>query len=382
MKYNIFRIWLMLLMGLCFLSLNRAQGTQFPKQSPRIEIYDSLVIGGNSIYLTDYSSKTKLFLGYDYYTYDIIMFDIKGENIKRFNKYGEGPEEYNHSNSMTVKYWGEGAVVVRTNDKLKFYSFDGKFLGKTKTGDGASIAPRRQLFVYQDRNKDTNLVYYADKYSAYSMTEAGFYEDTSRRVIVNFNLETGKTSRFVGFEKGSVYLNGEEYYPDILPVFSLNYEKRLLDVVFKNGQKVYRYDIDDGFKLVATIDLNADNFGKLTGVPFGRKTNSYKIKQLNSSYIRIHSYGDTIVALYFKGRREEDVFSTVEKENASVGEVEKYMQVLVNGEKTCKDIKLPGNILVYNYIFDLTGKIIFKKAPNQYDEENNSNTFLIGKIVY
>ena len=99
-------------------------------------LYDSLIFKGGNIYLADYNKNLRLYLGYDYYGTDILLYNEKGEIISQFNKYGEGPEEYHFSNSMTARFWDSKSIVVRTNNQLKIYSFEGRFLRTIKIDDG------------------------------------------------------------------------------------------------------------------------------------------------------------------------------------------------------------------------------------------------------
>ena len=373
-KYTYPLAFTLVLFALC----QSLQGQQ--EITARLVIYDSLQVEGSKITLNDYDEKSGLYLGFNPHRLDVVFYNENGDIINHFNRFGEGPEEYRYKN-FKVFFWCDESIVIVDGDKLKNYSYSGDFLGTINLDNDSFNVYRKSMSFYTDKHGDMNSVYYADVYSKYSMFDPNFYNDSSRKVFYNWNLDKQVGKRYVCFEENSIYTNGKVYYPHIMPISSLNSEKRVFDVIYPNEQKVFRYDIDNDFSFKEILALNANYFGVVQGLPFSQRMDNIQFKQSNSSYVQFSSFADTLLNVYFQGIDKELIGGSVEDLNAGIEAIPKYIQVLVGKKKLCKDIKLPIRVMGFWYVHNLD-KIIFSKAPNEFDEENNTNTFLIGKIVY
>lgn len=344
-----------------------------------IQFYDSLLVAGSFIAMVDYNTESDLYLGYNIHNFDIVVFNRKGSIIHQFNRYGEGPEEYKNRNFI-ARFWDNRSIAVLMNNGLSIYTFEGSYLNTMRLDNDPKWILRENLSVFTNNKCEKNAVYYADSYTPYTIHMPEFYDDTARKFFINSNFAHNSHRRYICYEESSMYRNGDFYFSHYRPISSLNREKGFLDVIYQNEPVVFRYDANNEFNFAGTTELDPCYFGKANGMPFGQKAgDNIKFKQGNSSYEQIFSFADTVITVYFKGAPEIKASSVYEL-NKMIGQIPKYMQILVNGKKICRDIELPEYVFGFSYIHNLH-EMVFKKAANLYDEENYTNTFLVGRLV-
>jgi hypothetical protein len=353
----------------------------YPKRA-YIVVSDSIIVKTSNVGNIDYNYQNRLYVTVNEFSKDILIFNEKGKIVSMFNKFGEGPEEYKSNHSLYVYFFDSTTVIVLSNNIFKRYSFTGKYVGAIPLDNESKGLLRYNVNMYIDKNGDTNFIYRADQYTKYRIFTPEFYDDTSYRFFINYNLKTGKSKRVITYEDVSIYKNGDVYYPNVVPVGYVNKRKRLFDVLFPNDNYLYRYDLDNNFSLHSIVELKPDYFGKMPGLPFGKRPrNNFRYLQQNSSFQDLISVNDTIVTMYRKGLKEDETFSTIEEANENIDKFPYYLQVLINNKKISKDIKIPDGMLVLSYFHSLN-KLLIKESPNEYDEMNNSVTFYICKIEF
>ncbi len=296
--------------------------------STRIVIYDSIIINESKVSSLKYNETINLYLAFNPNSKDILFIKKNGIVNNRFNKYGRGPEEYSIIRSIT--FWNDSSIVILTGSTLQHYDLDGNYIGNIKLDKENPISFRKNISVYKDTSGNINIFYYANNLSN---TKYGINNDFYLKQLHFYNINPSKNiqKRFISIEKESIYYNKELYYSHHIPIYSLNRSKRIIDVNFPNEQNVFRYSIDSGFKLKKTIDLNANYFGRIKGIPWGKQPESSIIFiQQNSNYIKLFSFADTLVTFYFGGLPDEELTNSVESLNARISRIPKYVQLFIN----------------------------------------------------
>lgn len=372
-------VWVSCLSFFSISSLIGQNSQNIIEKKAYIQFYDSLQVNGSFIALVDYNKKTDFYLGYNIHDFDIVLFNRKGSIIHQFNRYGEGPEEYNNRDFI-ARFWDNSSVAVLVRNGLRIYAFDGSYLETVHLDDEPRGILRKDLSVYTNNKGEKNAVYYADSYTPYTVYVSEFYDDTTRKFFINSNFTLNSDRRYIRYEESSLYRNGDFYFSHYWLISSLNREKGFFDIIHQNEPVVYRYDANNNFNFVGTLELDPCCFGKAKGIPYGQNAGDIiKFKQGNSSYEQIYSFADTVITVYFKGAPEIKASSVYEL-NKMIDQITKYLQVLVDGRRICRDIELPEYIISFSYIHSLH-EMVFKKAANLYDEENYTNTYLVGRLV-
>lgn len=343
-----------------------------------LTIYDSIIVKGSKILIRDFNPMTGLYLANNRNSKDIVLFDKTGKIKILFNRYGKGPKEY--SLIRDVDFWDDNSLVILTGNVLQHYEITGKYIQTIELDNENPITTRIRLSVFTDMENNKNIFYYADSIPDINNYSNEYYFNTMRLFYL---VNPGKkfTRRFIKIDEKSKY-SKDIIYTHYLPNYSINNEKRCIDINFPNEQKIFRYDLDDSLKLIKSFPISADFFREDKGTPVGRKPkNSITDMIQTPNFVKVFSFGDTLLTLYFGGLDEKKETYSIEQANIKMSEVPKYIQVFINEKKVVPDIKLPNRIMSIRYIHNLN-EIVFAKAPNNYDELHNTNTFLIGKIEY
>jgi len=250
--------------------------------------------------------------------------------------------------------------------------------------DDTPIEFRRSLTFFNNPVGDTIVFYTADSLpKTVGIPPPSKQKENylTKRFFIQSNIHNKTFKRVISIPKESIYY-GNDYFSSLIPIYCINKEKHFIDVNFPNEQKIYRYDINKNYRFIKTIDLGSDLFGDVEGIPWGKKPdNVLSFIQRNSNYTKIFSFGDTLVTFYFKGLQEDEINFSIEKMNEEILKIPKCIQLFINEKKIGKDIILPKRIQHITYVYNLN-RIIFYKGPNEFDENNNTNTFLIGKIDF
>ncbi len=378
MRYNNY----LLLFSILFIYFQNSTGQNSGKYqyNGKLTIYDSIIVQASNIAIYDYYEKKGLFLGTNYHSKDIVIFDKKGHIKYSFNSLGDGPKEYRQTNIIISKFFTYNSVVVLSKNAFVNYSFDGNFIKVIKLDDENSALFRKNVNIFINNSGDSCTIYSADQYTSHRSINVDFYNDTSYKFFYFINFNKNVKRRIITYEKNSIYRNNEFYYPEVRPKAYVNSTKGILYVLFPHDTKLFEYDINNNFQLFSVLDLKPDFFGHLNGINYGKKPEMPMPFILsNSLYSNLSTLGDTIITTYNQKMKEDEIFTSLEEANENMELIRKYIQIFIKNKKMCEDIRIPQNVSGIAYTLS-KNEIFFKKVPNQYDEMNNTATFYIGKI--
>ncbi len=364
---TIFYLIVILIFASCNINDKKTNNT-----SSYIEITDTIVFKNTLEFnLTDF--KNNRFLGYDYYSKQIICYAKDGSQIFRFKKIGGA--EFEYQNISDVKFYTDTTIVILTGNQVKEYNFEGKYK-KTIFWDNVPPQYPRNFLEIKVIQKDT-FVFYRVERGGFT-GDPKFYTDTNRKYITGANITNPKRYNLVKFEKNSIYLNGEEYYQQTTPVFTFNKTGDSVFVIFPHETKLYKYSVFNE-NLSSCVSFNSKVFKKPIGTKFGQTEDGFKLFQINSYYFKLFNSNDTIFALLYPGVNEEEVCETITELNKVEDEL--YLDILLSSGKLIDEIKLPKGISSIATIVS-SNEIYFYKYQSQEEVDSRNSYFLKGKIVY
>jgi hypothetical protein len=206
------------------------------------EFLDSVVVESMAeLYLADKDENTGRLLFNDWFMTELLLTDLKGEEISRFGLSGEGPNQV--QNPTEVAFWKNGLVGKEMSEegKLSFFNADLEKTGKSPAlakalyvltipnmGRSFSLVEKEgeTFFVGSDKNAlDPQLMTpEGQDGSFYSKTETGYIYVPGSEELHRFNLypetwEPRKEQRWVGMASPFVQVSKVDQVVAVLPMY-------------------------------------------------------------------------------------------------------------------------------------------------------------------
>ncbi|MFA8299239.1 MAG: hypothetical protein ACEPOV_03680 [Hyphomicrobiales bacterium] len=343
-------------------------------------IYDSIDIKDHQKFrITDYNPKSKVFLAL--MDKDVVAFSREGE-LFRFNRYGQGPEEYQFYNKepeMNIKFKSDTTIELNSYNYLKEYSISGQFIQSIKIDDAPIYAKREILGRHPV--VDSVLIFSGDNtWGEEEYTEPDdktYFEKTiDNPEFFLLDLKT-KQSKAYGYpEKESLVMVNKKSFHEYDPLSYFNKSKSTIDLLTHPGAQIFRYDLND-LPNYEVIKLSPDHFTPPNFIDEDYFTDDYILNMisdlvLNSLYTEFYSSNDTIITVYRPGVKEEILNKELKDRKSDKSYLEVlanhfalYLEYYIDNKKQTADIKIPKycsvkyignkhNIILINHKQELT----------------------------
>ncbi|MCH6236543.1 hypothetical protein [Cognataquiflexum rubidum] len=228
------------------------------------EFLDSLVVESLSeLYLADKNENTGQLLFNERQMNELIITDLEGKIISRFEPKGEGPNQV--ETPLEVAFWKEGIVLKEMSSENKFNFFDRdfrkiaqspplskglSFISMYNSNRSFSIFEKdgKSLILGQELNMldEQLLAEKSENPLIYEKAEIGYIYDVDSKDITRINLypETWKPrleQKWVGFKSSYVQVSKTDQKVAVLPSV---------------GNELFFYDLDDtGISPISQISL-------------------------------------------------------------------------------------------------------------------------------
>jgi len=220
----------------------KSESTELTSTEGKVEFefLDSLVVESLSeLYLADKNDNTGQLLFNERQMNELIITDLEGKIISRFEPRGEGPDKV--ESPLEVAFWKEGIVIKEMSSENKFYFFDRDFRKTTQSPALTKILNfltiynlNRSFSIFEKDGKtlilgqELNLLdeqLLAEKSEnplIYEKAEIGYLYDVESEEIKRINLypETWKPrleQKWVGFKSSYVQVSKTNQKVAVLP---------------------------------------------------------------------------------------------------------------------------------------------------------------------
>ncbi|MFA8301067.1 MAG: hypothetical protein ACEPOV_12940 [Hyphomicrobiales bacterium] len=340
-------------------------------------IYDSIDLPESKFsHITDYNPDVNTFIG----VFDHKIIGFKSAEITyQFDRYGEGPEEYQYQLPIFVdtKFVTDTSLMINSFNDLKFYSLKGDFLKQARIDENLYYLDRFPQACIND-----SLVIFVGG-NNYPEDPKTPLESLSCSKFFTLNLNSGEYIRYGSLEKENYMLIANKFLlsHDMVSIF--NKRKNQMELIFSAKPQLFRYQISDPAKyeyIELTPEFQEEPY--LVENSFEVTINNpsfFKIKLRNNSYKEAYSSGDTLITAYQPGINQSLINKELgEGPDATIKPggyfkfinkfCENYIEYYINGEKQIHDLKVPNHCKV-EYIGD--SKHILISDPNQELTINN-----------
>lgn len=337
-------------------------------------VYDSIKLKSSSLGITDIKY-SKLLL-YDYFSYEIVTYDLNTKEETRFNNYGEGPDNYGYINWDYLRFYNDSTIIVIRENNLQFYSIKGALLKQIKLG---SIGDNFNKFVKPIRINDSLLLlnnvmlggtnlkeYYLEKRFLYTIVNL---HDTTKKELIQYP------------PKGSIQANGVYYFEYGSSYHGVLKADSVLCFLSFNEPKVFSYNLLTQ-TIQDTFTLNLKNYNPY--IRFFNKEYSaveYKKAHIQNSYIYSFSIiNDTMLIAYKKGYTDSEFESELQNvQDINAIPFASYLHLQEKNADSFSELLVPDSIGIFAGAMALD-KLYFQRKNTMLDEEHNVKCILVAKV--
>lgn len=342
-----------------------------------LRITDSIVVDMPDAKFADFRAN-KLLL-YNSSSFDILTKNILTNSSKKFNNFGEEKEGYNRLIKGNVSFKNDSVITVSTNKSLINYDTKGNFISKLHIENTSEITPIKNFKFIND-----SIVFYVSIPEG-NTSKISYYKN-KRDVLIKENVKTNERVSFVSFpnEKSDIYTE-DYFYPYIYDHY-FNIDNNFISYLNSNGNKIYYYDMNDGFKEKKSLDLDLEFYNRIQ-INFGTLIDrDESIAQAFCSGIikgNFH-HSDSIFTIYKEGF-SRDFIKKFAQDNVGFPyyvrpKSKYYLNVIYNGIKIMNDVKFDEAYGVPVYV-ENKGFILSKKYITEEEDLKGITVFYILKMI-
>ncbi|ARV10142.1 hypothetical protein BTO05_11020 [Winogradskyella sp. PC-19] len=364
-------------------SCNTENNNKRYDSSDNIRIIDSFKIGIPQAIVADIN-KDKI-LAYNMISNDIVIFDIAKKKQKKFNKYGNGYDEFMASlQPYTLNFIKDSLVGISSVNKIKVYNSNGLLKDTYQINNNNTSAP---LSNFEFLN-DSTLVAVTKPQGDNSKRS---YYNQNHQLLLKFNTQSDSITRFAEFPLPESDLNLKDedfYYPYPFIYFNqINKNEMEYSLINSNDSNLYLFDINST-NLKSIISLDLDHYKPLKK-PFNNTSNSSQNMAMmeffmNSTIVGYHKNEKFDFIIYNEAIERDKLIEHFKKNdftgpNFVAPKSKLWLHKLENGQKKSSDILLPSK---YGFPIHINSEnqAIFSKPISESDDYNGTSTFYIYEL--
>lgn len=363
--------------------LNCKQDTaSSPKEKPigvsyDLIFYDTLVLDVPTANIKLTGKQGGQYVGYDIDNYDVFVFSESGRVSSKFNRKGEGPEEYKLIRK--AGFLSEDKLVVFDDTKAQVYRKDGTFLWSCGYRSVSDIWPNPGDNIVCSLNDTTVIISSSGNYSP---EQKEYFEKTQVGSVIE--LKSCSIANFGGYDENSLYIKSDKHYIPLYGVKTCYIPSRQeYAYVFQLDPRIFLYSLKN--RKESIIQTYPEFFEE----PYGSKefdpSTQLVVLQKNSYYRGIAADNDFLYLLYVKKKDDGELFDNP-YDKGTMDEVfvnrDMYLDIYdYSGNKLTQDI------LVSNTMIDLLAapskdSLMFVKTIEVEDKVNmERKAIILGKLV-
>ena len=120
----------------------------------------------------------------------------------------------------------------------------------------------------------------------------------------------------------------------------------------------------------------------IEGIPFGKRiNNSFFYEQINPAYEYITIRNGMTFLIYREAIDKDNIYQSAAEYNNNIDKIKRYLEIIGKDNIEIRDILLPSSRVAFIATVVSENFILFYKTPNEYDENNNTSTFIKAKLV-
>ncbi|MFA8300677.1 MAG: hypothetical protein ACEPOV_10980 [Hyphomicrobiales bacterium] len=336
--------------------------------SMELSIYDSIDLpDARGFEVFDYDAKRDLFLGV--LGEEIVCFS-KDKEVFRFNRFGNGPEEYSYSlffRKSSPRFDTDTSIMINNNQYLKYYDYKGNFIKSVRIDTAHPTAKRMIMGRYKDK-----YVFQGDNtYTKADLEdfpdESVFYQKAPQFFVASF--DSNFTRPYGHLPKESIIMQKNRAFEGFKPRLSYNKSRGRVDILYSADQKLFSFPLDHP-ETYSYIQLDPNHFTEQQFQATKTRPDANicsRMMALNTYYYYFYSQGDTIMTGYFPGVPEdvldEELPHTKIKNNYREvinKYLHFYLDVYVDGKKKTGDILMQKGCMI-TYLGGLNNIIVWKE---------------------
>ncbi|MFY7827839.1 MAG: hypothetical protein ACOVQ4_11980 [Flectobacillus sp.] len=357
-------------------------------------LVDSIIVSKDSgsigeLAITDYDSTKHTYLAYDWRKKEILEFSEKGKVIHNFSITGEGPNDCG-LDIAAICYLKKDSLAVIGTKGLFIYNLAGKQLFKVGRPGLYPNGLSYKLSVmgeYGKRNFLSNTIDLMTMNGGEVEKQSTY---TTAKNLLLINPQDKKFIRTAPFERGSIYLNKEVYFPSGLSSYCVDPAKKEVYVIYLFDPNIYHYKWElDTLKFLNKIAFQPIGYSQPKGVPYEKRINSLDNIKNQITNTQIQDVFCTNHNLFVESTKNLEVDKINEMKslieiNAFIGSHPSFQLSLhvisKDGSEKEYDSIFPSNVGYIQYIHD-TKKVLAQHFNLESEEKPNRTTILIYDIT-
>lgn len=353
----------------CKSDINKTtEDTMLPEM--KIVFFDTIFIENQEdlIYLIERQNSS--ILGYSGNSKEVFVFDDSGRIESRFQRVGEGPEEYN--DIWAIGFTNDSDIIIMDEYKILIYSVKGVFK-KSCDLDIRSVHP--SLWYYNFKKLEDNRFLFNSIKPGLNTEDMPFFDKT--HISTLYNLDSCTFQNLGGYDPDGLYRKhvvGINEWPLLL------YHEGLQYTVFPLEKKMYLYNVSN-LHLVNTFTLfPEETFGEYKYVSGTDPQVQLIQNQANSFYKDFDKSAKELYLLYVSKKPDNEIKDNVFDDNGREEIFFKrdvYLELYdFKGKKLCKDIFV-SDYMTQILSVESTDKIIFVKTLKPKNEKEPERLALL-----
>ncbi|GAB5528643.1 MAG: hypothetical protein Roseis3KO_04200 [Roseivirga sp.] len=299
-----------------------------------------------AIQITDLDAENRRLLAYATSTKKCLELDMNGNILTEVDLTGEGPGHFGVG-LTELGYFGDGKII---HGPAVYFTYADDWTYQDRivyNANGYSIPLR-----YIDgapmvmKTESENLLIRVIDHNAGGVLklEPGYFETAS--MISTFRAGAEEGRQILSYPENSIYRTSDLFYNAHRPKVSFNRFKNQLVLALPLEQKLYRYDVDNDFALVETIDIVLTGFNtELRGLAYeDQHKNSlkgfgpsnelnYVYSLTNSAILDVYSEGDVTIVAHKTGFSNSSITNYREANSLARTESKTITSFFIGGKK-------------------------------------------------